>query len=88
MKKMSDRDGDIPKTVAVIMTTIPTLVLRTGITYLRTKRKARKNAKRVLKGMVENGVPREYAKKLAEAYDSGLRLRSVVSTFGAGRWRS
>ena len=84
---MSDPDGDIPKTVAVIMTTIPSLVLRTGFTYLRMKRKARKNAKKVMKGMIENGLPREYAKKLADAYDSGLRLRNIMGTFGAGRWQ-
>lgn len=88
MKTMSESDGNLPKTVAVIMTTIPSLVLKTGFTYLRTKRRARKNAKRVMKGMIDNGVPREYAKKLANAYDSGLRLRSVIGEIGIGRWRS
>lgn len=80
MKTMSEREDDLPKTVAVIMVSIPSLVIRTGFVYLRTKRKARKGAKRVMKGMIESGLPPELAKKLAGEYEAQLSIdrKSVV----------
>ncbi len=83
---MTDHEGDLPKTVAVIIATIPGLVLRTGFVYLRTKRMARRNAKRVMKGMVDNGIPPELAKELAFQYDDQLRVRTLVRTFVPGPW--
>ena len=86
MKTMSDREGDIPKTVAVIMVTIPSLVLRTGFVYLRTKRRARKGAKRAMKGMIEHGVPPELAKRLADQYEEQLSLRNIMHRYAPGPW--
>jgi len=86
MKTMSEPEGDLPKTVAVIMIAIPSLVLRTGFVYLRTKRKARKGAKRVMKGMIESGIPPELAKKLAEQYEAQLSIRTIMRRFGPASW--
>jgi hypothetical protein len=81
MKTMSERDGDVPKTVAVILVAIPSLIIRMGFVYLRTKRKARKGAKRAMKGMIESGIPPELAKKLAEEYEAQLSLRTIMRRF-------
>ena len=86
MKTMSEREDDLPKTVAVIMVSIPSLVIRTGFVYLRTKRKARNGAKRVMKGMIESGIPPELAKKLAGEYEAQLSLRTIMRRFVPGPW--
>ena len=86
MKTMSEREDDLPKTVAVIMVSIPSLVIRTGFVYLRTKRMARKGAKRAMKGMIESGIPPELAKKLAEEYEAQLSLRTIMRRFVPGPW--
>ncbi len=83
---MTEPKDDLPKTVAVVIATIPGLVLRTGFVYLRTKRRARRNAKRVMKGMIENGIPPELAKELAFQYDDQLRMRTFFRTFVPGPW--
>ncbi|MCZ7385322.1 MAG: hypothetical protein O8C63_11325 [Candidatus Methanoperedens sp.] len=84
--KMTERDNDLPKTVAVIMVSIPSLVFRTGIVYLRTKRRARRGAKRVMKGMIQNGIPPELARKLADEYEAQLSLRTLMRRFVPGPW--
>jgi len=86
MKMMNEREGDLPKTVAVIMVSIPSLVIKTGFVYLRTKRKARKGAKRVMKGMIESGLPPELAKKLAGEYEAQLSIRTIMRKFVPGPW--
>jgi len=86
MKMMSEREDDLPKTVAVIMVSIPSLVIRTGFVYLRTKRKARKGARKVMKGMIESGIPPELAKKLAGEYEAQLSLRTIMRRFVPGPW--
>lgn len=86
MKTMSEREDDLPKTVAVIMVSIPSLVVRTGFVYLRTKRKARKGARKVMKGMIESGIPPELAKKLAGEYEAQLSLRTIMRRFVPGPW--
>ena len=86
MKMMSEREDDLPKTVAVIMVSIPSLVIRTGFVYLRTKRKARKGARKVMKGMIESGIPPELAKKLAGEYEAQLSIRTIMRKFVPGPW--
>ena len=83
---MSKAEGDLPKTVAVIMVSIPSLVLGTGLAYLRTRKRARKNAKMVMKGMIESGVPPELAKRLADEYANQLSIKTIMRGFGPGSW--
>ena len=83
MKSMtSERDGNLPKTVAVLMTEIPSIVLGTGWAYLKTKRSIRKGSKYMLKGMLENGVPADLAHELAEQYETDLSVRKIMKEFG------
>lgn len=86
MKTMSEPENDLPKTVAVIMVSIPSLVIRTGFVYLRTKRKARKGARKVMKGMIESGIPPELARKLADEYEAQLSLMTIMRRFVPRPW--
>lgn len=86
MKTMSDQERNIPKTVAVFMIAFPPLAFRTGFVYLRTKRRARRGAKRAMKGMIEQGVPPEMAKRLANEYEERLSLRNMIHKFAPGAW--
>jgi hypothetical protein len=88
MKTMSEQEDDLPKTVAVIMLTIPSLVIRTGFVYLRTKRRARKGAKRAMKGMIESGIPPELARRLADEYEAQISVRNIIRRFAPGPWSS
>jgi hypothetical protein len=84
MKTMSEPEDDLPKVVAVMMVSIPSVVLRTGVVYLRTKRRARKGAKKVMKGMIESGIPPELAKKLTDDYEAQISLKTIMSRFIPG----
>jgi hypothetical protein len=86
MKMTSEREGDLPKTVAVIMVSIPSLVIRTGLVYLRTKRRARKGARKVMKGMIESGIPPEVARKLADEYEAQISIKTLMRRFVPGPW--
>jgi hypothetical protein len=86
MKTTSKREGDLPKKVAVLMISIPSVALRTGFVYLRTKRRARKSARKVMKGMIESGIPPELARKLADEYEAQLSLRTIMRRFVPGPW--
>ena len=85
----SKHDGDLPKTVAVIMTEIPAIALGTGWAYLKTKRRIRKGSKYVMKGLLENGMPKELARELVNQYETDLSFRNLVHGFGgpASSWR-
>lgn len=83
MKTMtSEREDDLPKTMAVIITQIPALTIRTGWVYLRTKRRARAGSKLLMKGLIENGMPLDLAKQLANQYEEDLSVRRIVKGFG------
>ena len=85
MKTMTERDGDLPKTMAIIMSMAPALVFRTGVAYLRTRRRAHQTAQFVFKGMVSNGVPPETARRLADQYADDLSIRRIIRTASANR---
>jgi hypothetical protein len=83
MKKMTSRhDGDLPKTVAVIMTEVPAIALGTGWAYLKTKRRIRKGSKFVMKALLENGMPKELAHQLVDQYETDLSIREIMKRFG------
>ncbi len=82
---MTEREEDIPKTVAAIISTAPALVLRTGVAYLKTKRKIRKRTKLVMKSMIANGISRELAHRLADKYEGNFRIQNIIRTFVPNR---
>ncbi len=74
-------DGDLPKTVAVIMTEIPAIALSTGWAYLKIKRRIRKGSKYLMKGLLESGMPTELAQELANQYETDLSIRKIMKEF-------
>jgi hypothetical protein len=77
----SKRDGGLPKTVAVLMTEIPSIALSAGWAYLKTKRRIRKGSKYLMKGMLESGMPTELAHELANQYETDLSIRKLMKEF-------
>ncbi len=73
-----DENEDLPKIVAAIAWNIPSLALRTGWAYLKMKKKAQRASKQVERGMIENGLPPEYARKLAEEFAGDLSIRRFI----------
>lgn len=82
MRKMRTEREDIPKIVASVMVAVPGLGIRTGLVYLKTKRRLRKNAKSVMKGMIEGGLPEDVARNLASEYEAELSVRNLMRSVG------
>jgi hypothetical protein len=74
--------NDIPGIVAVAIANAPGALFRSGWTYLRTKRRARKSAKIMAKTMQSNGVPPDVAQKLADKYESDISVSNLMRTIG------
>lgn len=82
MRKMRTDREDLPKIVASVMVAVPGLGIRTGLIYLRTKRRLHRNARSIMKGMVEGGMPEDFACRLADSYEAGLSIRNLTRTLG------
>jgi len=77
-QKAAEQKADVPKIVAMIILFAPTLVLRTGVSYLRMRRAARRSGARFRQELVRGGMPSKRAKALSWAYESELRLTKVL----------
>jgi len=73
-----DSRKNIPKIAASVMTALPSLVFKTGWAYLRMKKRARKSSKNFERQLVTDGIPLEFAEKLAEQYASELSIRRII----------
>jgi hypothetical protein len=86
----NESSEDLPKIVASVVATIPPLVFRTGWAYLRMKKRAQRMSKQLEREFVSNGIPPEYAERLAEQYATELSIRRIFRKmeipFG-GAWR-
>jgi hypothetical protein len=79
-------EDDVPKIVASVMVSIPRLTLRTGFAYLRMKRDIRRSSKVLMRGLIENGVPKDSARALAMNYEADLSVRNILKgVSGAAR---
>lgn len=65
------------------MSRVPGLVFRLGISFMRFKRRVRKNARILRKSMIRNGMERKLATDLAEAYAMNLSIRELMKHSGA-----
>jgi hypothetical protein len=89
---MTDKEGsqDLPTIVASVMVTIPPLVFRTGWAYLRMRKHAQKASKKLELEFVSNGIPPEYAERLAEQYATDLSIKTMIRQMDLpfrGAWR-
>ncbi len=88
MKMTNDTEQDLPKAIAGIMVTLPSLTLRTGWAYLKMKKRAQKMSKVIERKMVSEGMPEEMAGRLADEFASGISvhrwMREMNLPFGGG----
>ncbi len=61
----------------------PILVLRLSRSYLRMRRSANAARKRFYRELVQNGLPKNEAKDLADEYSSSLSIRSALKLASA-----
>jgi hypothetical protein len=69
---------DLPKIIASVAWMIPSLTLKTGWAYLKMKKRAQKISKGVERSMVDNGVPPETARKLADEFAEGISVHKWI----------
>ncbi|MEM2891157.1 MAG: hypothetical protein QXJ32_01430 [Thermoplasmata archaeon] len=79
----TEGEDDLPTIVAAITLALPSVALRTGLAYLRMKRRARRVSRIIERNLVANGVPREAAQKLAESVNQDISIRALAARFGA-----
>ena len=64
------------------MPKIPGLAIKLLWTYMRFKRKMKRSARAMKKGMIKNGMDRKLAKKLAESYEIDFSIRKLMKNQG------
>jgi len=69
---------DLPKIVASVIAMMPPLVFKTGLAYLSMRKRAHKVSRKLEKQLVADGIPSEYAGKLAEQFASDLSIRRIM----------
>lgn len=70
---------DRVKTFATVMATAPKLVVDVGWSFLKLKRRAKKCSLRMRSQLVEEGIPRELARRLADDYAGEFSVRKLIS---------
>jgi hypothetical protein len=82
MTKIEGRKEDLPKIMATIGWTVPPMVFRLGVKYLRMKRQARRAAMRFRAGLEASGMPPELASRLADTYSVDLSIHKMLKGLG------
>ncbi|MCK5038496.1 MAG: hypothetical protein KAS16_05305 [Thermoplasmata archaeon] len=67
---------------ASVLPRLPGLLIKFLWAYMRFKRKMKRSARAMKKGMIKNGMDRKLAKKLAEAYEIDFSLRKLMKGQG------
>jgi hypothetical protein len=82
---MSD-DGkeDAVKVASVIMLTMPILMLKVVLAYMKIKRSARRGVKSFKRGLKSEGLPPEIAKSLWKTYDENTSIFRQMASSGMG----
>ncbi len=61
-----------------ILARIPRLVISLSFSYLKLKRRVRKSAKMMRKGLIKGGMSRSQAKQLTMRYEESVSIRKFV----------
>lgn len=56
----------------------PGLIIRLGFSALRFKRRVKKSARKMKKGLIKGGMSRERAKELVCKYEENLSIRKFI----------
>jgi hypothetical protein len=74
-----ERSGEFVRMVPALMVEIPKIVLKLGVPFLRMKKRAQKAERHFRTGLIENGIPPEFARELSDQYAKDLSIRRIVS---------
>lgn len=74
-----DEGEDRVKTVATIMATVPKLVIGVGWSYLKLKRQANRCSREMERKLVAEGMPKEFASRLADNFAVEISVRKFIS---------
>jgi len=85
---MSEQKEDLPKILASVAWMVPTLALRTGWAYLKMKKKAQKTTKWVERSMVDNGIPSEIARQLADQFAEDMSVHNWMKSMDIPMFRN
>jgi len=80
---------DMIKVAPVIIRSMPALVLKMAVSYMRIKRKSRRAVKSFREGLRSEGLPPEVAESLCDVYDENTSIfRRLVSSAMHGGFAS
>ncbi len=68
------RNGDPAKWIGMAITVLPSLVLKSGVSFLRFKRQAKKAGRVFRKELINQGMDKKVADELTEEYVRGSEL--------------
>jgi|GEM_PF-1547208 len=80
----TEGEDDKVKLFASVVAYAPGLVLRTGVAFLRMKRRMRKTSRSFEKGLLSRGMPPELARRLALSYEGDMRTRTLMKRLTGG----
>ena len=87
MTAESEEREDLPKIVATVIASMPPLVLRLGVKYLRMKKRVQKASKAFEAELVANGIDPGTAWRLAMDYEENSRfVEEFMRSATGGRW--
>ena len=69
-------------TALIVLSKAPGLLVRLTFTYMKFKRKAKKSARALKKGMRKAGMDKKMANELAEAYEVTFSIREFIKGQG------
>ena len=75
------RNGDPVKWFGMAITVLPLLVLRSGASFLRFKRQAKKAGKVFRKELINQGMDKKMADELTQEYVQGSELFKTLMQF-------
>ncbi len=85
---MSEQKEDLPKIIASVAWMVPSLTLRTGWAYLKMKKKAQRISKTVERSMVDNGIPPEVARQLADQFAEDVSIHKMIKSMDIPGFRN
>ena len=63
-----------------VITRAPGLIIRLGFSALKFKRRVKKSARKMKRGLIKGGMSRERAKELVCKYEEGLSIRRLIKS--------
>lgn len=72
------KDKAAGQVMLIVATSVPSLVVRISLSYLRMKRQANRSARQFYLSLVKNGMPKREARQLADEFASAFSLSTMM----------